>query len=82
MPYDIKTISFIVTGSSATAEDGAKTAVKLQFQETAAYNASVILEGGGTSTNSITLNFAGKSYKTGYITADGSLRIWKIVVEY
>lgn len=82
MPSDIKTISFIVTGSSATAENGDATTTKLQFQTTTAYNASVILEGGGSSTNSITLDFTGKSYKTGYITANGSLRIWKIVVEY
>lgn len=83
-PSDIKSIEFIVTTTSVTAEDGDGISERgLMFRESNAHDAeniiSVIPE---ETTNTITLDFSGKSYKTGYIVASAPLRIWKIVVTY
>lgn len=84
-PNNIRSITFYVSDGTPTVEPeegNNQTTTKLYFQTSNAYNGTHVIEGGGSATNEITLDFTGESYTSGYITASGAIRIWKIVVAY
>ena len=76
----IKDIKFSVTSASAASEGADQTDTRLYYQETTAKDATIIVSAGGTETNEIVMDLSDKSYTTGYITANGGIRIWKITV--
>ena len=89
MPGVIKSISMVVSGTSAPRGDGGND-YKLYFSASnnsstaesgAAANPATAVSGEGSS--SVTLNCEDLGLKGGYITADGAVRIWgDIVVTY
>ena len=80
----IENIKFDVSGNgnSDTSPTSSKTSTKLYFQEAPTSDGTIIAEGGGSATNTITIPLADKCYSTGYIVANGGLRVWNIVVTY
>lgn len=80
----IETIVFAVSGNGNNDNNptASTTSTKLYFQEAPTKNGEIIAEGGGTETNTITIYLIDKCYTTGYIVADGGIRIWNIKVKY
>lgn len=80
-----KKITFSVTdaGNNATSEGATTTTTKLQFQQDKTKNGSILLSGGGQTTNEIVMDFTTltETYSNGYITASAGVRIWKITIE-
>ncbi|MBO2522706.1 MAG: hypothetical protein CW336_02460 [Bacteroidetes bacterium] len=86
-PGKIETIVFSVTDASSGATSAGATTCskKLYFQEAPTSNGTIVAEGGGSATNTITINLTNvttKYYSTGYIVANGGARIWNIAVNY
>jgi len=78
----ICSITCSVTSSSATSMGGATTTAKLYFQLNDESDADIIAQAGGSATNEIALDLSNTAHSGGYITADGSLRIWNITLKY
>lgn len=78
-PAPIKDIKCSVTSASATSEGADQTSSRLYYQATNAKDADYE-SFGGTATNEIVMDLSGFSYTTGYITANGGIRIWNITV--
>ena len=78
-PAPIKDIKCSVTSASAKSEGADQTSNRLYYQATNAKDADYE-SFGGTATNEIVMDLSGFSYTTGYITANGGIRIWNITV--
>lgn len=78
----IEKIVFSVTNASENTSNGTGTPNILYFQETPTKDGTIIAQGGGSETNSITISLSDKVYNTGYILASGGIRIWNIEVTY
>lgn len=78
-PAPIKDIKCSVTSASAKSEGADQTSSRLYYQATNAKDADYE-SFGGTATNEIVMDLSGFSYTTGYITANGGIRIWNITV--
>lgn len=80
---NIISIEFTCTASGANSATGDAPNTTLAFQEGTTSSESTIITTAAAA-NSVTMDFSGKSYKTGYITVSGStaIRIWNIEVTY
>ena len=89
-PGAIQSIKLTVTSAGATTSDGAACTSEVYFTQSYAKSdiesdGGKILTGGSSAgTNTIVLDFTElqQSYKSGYIVAGGSIRIWGVEVTY
>ena len=81
---NIQSITFSVTSASGTSEGADETTTALQFQADNTKNGTIIASSGSTSSSTKTIDLSEivTKYQTGYITADGGIRIWNITVAY
>ena len=81
---NIQSITFSVTSASGTSEGADETPTALQFQADNTKNGTIIASSGSTSSSTKTIDLSEivTKYQTGYITANGGIRIWNITVAY
>lgn len=83
-PGTIQKIEFVVTGAGASNRTGVTTTNALYFQAGNTKSEAIIKTSNNDASNSRTLDLTSVAtkYNTGYITANGSIRIWEVTVAY